>query len=205
MIDKYYNILGANEFDSDDEILEKYNALKAKYSEDRFLEGEAGNIAAKKLTELEIAYKELTSFRSQKGQNTNGETLFNEIKEAIKSGDLRLAQEKLDLFDERFAEWHYYQSVVFYKKNWINESKKQLEIAISMDPDNSKYKEALNKLNERVNSATINPDWNKSGNSAYNNSGLGEETPQLGGSSCCKWCCDMLICNTILNCCCNCG
>ena len=50
------------------------------------------------------------------------------------------AQTKLDDFNGRNAEWHYLQSVVFYKKNWVNESKKQLEIAISMDGSNEKYK-----------------------------------------------------------------
>ena len=27
---------------------------------------------------------------------------------------------------------------------------------------------------------------------------------QLGGGACAQWCCDMIICNTILNCCCSC-
>jgi hypothetical protein len=122
---------------------------------------------------------------------------------AIKNGDIRLAQEKLDSFDERNGEWHYYQSVIFYKKNWINESKKQLEIALQCDPENQKYKNALNKLNENVlNSNRVNPNWNRSGN-ASPDSGA-EPVQQLGNEGCLQWCCDMLICNMILNCCCSC-
>ncbi|MBR5438827.1 MAG: hypothetical protein IKV61_01220 [Clostridia bacterium] len=203
-MDRYYKILNSTEFDSDEVIFNNYTALKSKYLEDRFLEGEEGNLAAKKLTELEIAYKEVCAYRSQSKDNRSETSLFVETENAIKSGNLQLAQEKLDSFDERDAEWHYYQSVVFYKKNWINESKKQLEIAIQMDGDNEKYKNALNKLNERVNATNnINPNWNKSGSNPYNG-GLGEETPQLGGSGCMQWCCDMIICNTLLNCCCSC-
>ena len=41
-------------------------------------------------------------------------------------------------------------SVVFYKKNWTNESKKQLEIAMNMDPYNTKYKEAYTKLKQKM-------------------------------------------------------
>jgi hypothetical protein len=56
----------------------------------------------------------------------------------------------LDSFNERTAEWHYLQAVVYYQKNWINESKKQLEIAIEMDPDNQKYRGAYGKMNMRA-------------------------------------------------------
>jgi curved DNA-binding protein CbpA len=204
---KLYEVLGVSENASLEEIKFAYQTLKNKYMEERFLEGEEGNIAAKKLTEVENAYREILSFKEQNGGKDAG-SLFSEIESLIKNGDLYNAQAKLDLFDERSAEWHYYQSVIFFKKNWVNESKKQLEIAIQMDPYNDKYKNALNKLNERVNQ-TANPNWNRSGN-AYNNPNAEQtrqftnDTPQLGGDSCCQWCCDMLICNALLNCCCNC-
>ena len=207
MINKLYEVLGVTEDASLEEIKSAYETLKNKYMDERFLEGEAGNIAAKKLTEVENAYREILSYKEQNGGKDEG-SLFNEIEGLIKNGDLYNAQAKLDSFDERGAEWHYYQSVIFFKKNWVNESKKQLEIAIQMDPNNDKYKNALNKLNERVNQ-TANPNWNKSGN-AYNYNNQGEtkqytnETQQLGGDSCLGWCCDMLICNMLLNCCCNC-
>ena len=55
-----------------------------------------------------------------------------------------------DKFNERNAEWHYLQAVIFYKKNWNNESKKQLEIAMQMDSNNPKYKNSYAKLNERI-------------------------------------------------------
>ena len=42
------------------------------------------------------------------------------------------------------------QSVIFYKKNWVNESKKQLEIAINMEPHNNKYSEAYSKLKQKI-------------------------------------------------------
>ena len=204
-MDKNYKILGVQPTDSDEVITERYNALKKQYKEDRFKEGEEGNTAAKKLTELENAYNEIMYSRKESRASNESGSKLSEVDNLIRSGDLYNAQQILDSFDERSAEWHYYQSVIFYKKNWINESKKQLEIAINMDGTNEKYKNALNRLNERVNSTqNINPNWNKSGSSPYGKDGIGEETPQLGGSSCAQWCCDMIICNTILNCCCNC-
>ena len=60
---EYYEFLGLSETATDAEIAEKYQELKAKYKEDRWLDGEAGNEAAKLLTKLEAVYAELTLSR----------------------------------------------------------------------------------------------------------------------------------------------
>ena len=204
MIDKYYKILGVQATDSDEVIQCRYEELKSKYQEERFLEGDVGINAAKMLTEIEIAYNEIKSYRNEFSAEGEKSEAFSSVEAAIKSGNLPAAQQLLDDFNERSAEWHYYQSVIFYKKNWINESKKQLEIAISMDGSVQKYKNALNKIDERVNQgAKNNNDWNRSGNANYQRQD-GDPEQQLGGDSCAQWCCDMIICNTMLNCCCNC-
>ena len=205
MLDKYYKALGVTSDATNEEIRNSYETLKAKYLEDRFLEGEEGNIAAKKLTEIETAYAEIMASRQQTAEKSDENSLFLKVDTAIRNGDIRLAQEILDSFDERGAEWHYYQSVVFYKKNWFNESKKQLEIAIQIDGTNEKYKNALNKLNEKVNNANrANQGWNQSGNASSSGQPINGPEQQLGGDGCMQWCCDMLICNMILNCCCGC-
>ena len=54
---KLYEVLNVSENASLEEIKNAYETLKSKYMNDRFLEGEAGNIAAKKLTEVENAYR----------------------------------------------------------------------------------------------------------------------------------------------------
>ena len=134
--------------------------------------------------------------------------LFRSVDEAIKAGDYKKAQEILDGFDSRSAEWHYLQSVVFYKKNWINESKKQLEIAKEMDPDNEKYKKAYDRMLEKIKSDGANANsesWDKSGNAQNYQSYTGDgSAPQMGGNSCFEFCCQMLACNLCLNCLCNC-
>ena len=114
------------------------------------------------------------------------------------------------MFDERNAEWHYLQSVVFNKKNWINESKKQLEIAVDMAPNVQKYKDALTKMTETVNRANEQAKTNSSSytqttsSSDTSSDAMYGEEQQLGGGSCMEWCCQMLACNLLLNCCCNC-
>lgn len=99
------------------------------------------------LNKLDTAYTEIMSARREQSKNTEGKDAFQEIADLLKSDKLSEAQSRLDEFNERGAEWHYLQAVVFYKKNWSNESKKQLEIAMQMDPNNRKYQEAYGKLN----------------------------------------------------------
>ena len=211
-IQKYYAIIGCDESVSDEELYRVYVDLRTKYQNDRFLEGEAGNEAARKLTELNNAYAEIREYRKENPTTGERGDAFATVDQLIKAGKINEAQAELDKFSQRSAEWHYLQSVVFYRKNWVNESKKQLEIAISMDSDNEKYKTAYDKLcrqmdfNAKNTKGAGDANWNKSGNgNAHRNEGDYEEpTEMMGGDSCGEFCCRMAICNVLLNCCCNC-
>ena len=146
---QYYDWLGVSEGASDEEIEARYRELKKKYSEDRFLEGEAGNEAARMLNRIETAYAEIMTERRERRSAAHETSSYARVEQLIREGKIAEAQAALDEFNERPAEWHYLQSVVFYRKSWINESKKQLEIALQMDGSNEKYRTAYNKLKER--------------------------------------------------------
>ena len=124
-MNEFYEMLGLTESASDEEIQARYQQLKEKYSEERWQDGEAGNEAARNLTKLETAYREIIENRKEQQKNTAGENSFEEITRLLKEGDLSAAQARLDDCNERNAEWHYMQAVLFYKKNWTNDSKKQ--------------------------------------------------------------------------------
>lgn len=212
-IKKYYDVIGVDENVTDEELEKAYSTLKTKYQNDRFLEGEEGNIAAKKLTELNSAYEAVVDFRKERNFGENRGTAFAEIDRLIKANNINAAQAELDKFSERSAEWHYLQSVVFYKKNWINESKKQLEIAIQMDSKTEKYKNSYDKLCKQMDynskqSAKSNGNGNfnnsNQGNGAPNTHTYEEPTDMMGGETCLDYCCQLAICNMLLNCCCNC-
>ena len=201
-----YELFGLTEDVTDEELTAAYERLRAQYREDRWLDGEAGNEAARKLTELENAYKELTVERKRQSKNTTGPAAFEEIGRLIKEGDVNAAQAILDDFNERNAEWHYFQAVVFYKKGWMNDSKKQLEIAIQMDPDNNKYREALGKLSAKADYEKQEKDkaaQAQQQSRSYGPYGTGNE-PQMGGPNCMGTCCDCLCLNCLLNMCCSC-
>lgn len=207
---KYYEILGCDEFATDDEVRAAYLALRKQCQNDMFLEGEAGNAAARKLTEVQTAYDEICDYRKENASaGGNGGEAFKRLDELIKSNQITEAQSLLDSFNDRNAEWHYYQSVVFYKKNWINESKKQLEIAMQMDSSNDKYKRAYDKMCKQMDFNSANQkeksaDWNKSGSGRGAAGGYEEPTEMMGGEGCMDFCVRMAVCNLFLNCCCNC-
>jgi len=129
------------------ELQDAYTNLQNKYKADRFLEGEAGAEAIRKLEELEWAYNECQNILHDKATVADSNKVYEDVSRLIKEDKLVEAQSKLDGIDSRDAEWHYYQSIVYYKKKWFNDSKTQLEICVSMDPKNYKYAEALRKLN----------------------------------------------------------
>lgn len=202
---EFYEIFGLEETATDAEITERYQELKAKYSEDRWLDGEAGNEAARMLTKLENAYREIMAARKDRSENTEGQSSFEEIAELLKSDDIARAQEKLDAFNERNAEWHYLQAVVYYKKNWTNDSKKQLEIAMQMEPDNQKYRAAYGKINAKNDykqqSAHQQQQQNPYANAPMDDGG------QMGGNACsdCISCCYTYLCvDCLFSLCCGC-
>ncbi|MGN1053384.1 MAG: hypothetical protein ACI4SH_08370 [Candidatus Scatosoma sp.] len=200
-MNEYYRFLGVDENATDEEIEARYNELKKKFEEDRWLDGEAGNEGAQNLTKLETAYTEIKTARLQKErEETGGSAALEEVAALLKENKINEAQAKLDAFNERNAEWHYLQACIFYKKNWTNESKKQLEIAIELDGDNKKYREAYGKLNAKN-------DYEKRSAKNERESEPAYDDRQMGGNACsqCISCCYTYLCvDCLFSLCCGC-
>ena len=201
---KNLELLGLGEGATKEDLKTAYDALRAKYLEERFMDGEVGNNAAKMLTQIEIAYNDLMSELSENAAAEDSGSSFAQVEELIKQGNDSEAQRVLDGFNERGGNWHYLQSVIFYRKNWINESKKQLEIAIQLEPENEKYKEAYKKLNEKINYDAQNSA--NAGQSVYQGQTVNSaDDNQMGGNFCanCIECCYINMCiNCLCNACC---
>jgi len=199
---EYYRILGISP-DADRRTLdEAYYALKEKYCEDRFLDGEAGNEGAVNLMNLENAYAEIDKIRRQQEAEEKFGTSLGAIDAKIIAGDLDGAQRDLDATVERTAEWHYLQAVLYYKRNWLSESRNHVKIAVSMDPNNQKYTSALFNL-ERV----MNPP--DPGQAHYYNNvppygadgGMPPRDNSMGIGNCCTALCLMDCCCNLMRCC----
>lgn len=213
---KYYELLGVTEEMSDEQISEAYETLKKKYSEERFLEGEAGNEAAKMLNKIDVAYNEIMTERRESRMAGKSDSSYTQVEELIRDGKYAEAEKALDAFNERPAEWHYLQSIVFYRKNWVNESKKQLEIALQLEPENEKYKTTYAKLKEKIEYDRRQSEAQTGGNSyrsgparpvddsSYSNGNNGNGMSQMGGTGgLCESCATCCACNMLFNCCMN--
>ncbi len=195
-----YEILGLTSTATEEEVDARYKELRAQYQRDRFLPGEEGEEASEKLQRLEVAYRDIIATREEAKQENNLEKEkedFSEIQQLIKDNRLDEAQTKLDEREKQDAEWHYVQSILFYKRNWFLESKKQLELACQMDPDNARYKQSLDKLTKILASNTISPDQMRTSSRPVDNGpSIGAGNGTCTGNSCM----DCLLCNACCNC-----
>ncbi len=200
MIYNPYEILGLPTNASRDEVEQQYSQLRAKYQKDRFLPGEQGEEASEKLQQVEMAYRDICQLQEEQKQTDNfaQEEDYAEIQKLISDNKLDLAQAKLDERVVRDAEWHYIQSILFYKRSWFLESKKQLELACQMDPDNLRYKQSLEKLTKILASNTISPDQLRTNTSSTNN---GPQVSAGNGTCTGSACGDCIMCNMCCNCC----
>ena len=105
---------------------------------------------------------------------------------------------------------------MFYRKNWVNESKKQLEIALQLEPENEKYKTTYAKLKEKIEYDRRQSEAQTGGNSyrsgparpvddsSYSNGNNGNGMSQMGGTGgLCESCATCCACNMLFNCCMN--
>ena len=204
-----YEILGLSKDATEEELKNRYEQLRAKYKEDRFLPGEEGNEAAKKLNELEDAWLEI----SRDVENRRYSDDYDRIEALIKEKKYDDAQSALDAVTERNAKWHYYQSQVYYYREWLTESRKQLTLAIEGDPDNAKYKTALEKLDAVMGNGKADP--KKVNNSDASGDDIDkarenadraryEEANATGNalSNCCAAYCITSMCCDAMSCCC---
>ena len=199
MIYNPYEILGLTPSATRAEVDARYAALREKYQRDRFLPGDEGEEASEKLQQLEVAYRDILSQQDEERQTDHftEDSDYTVVQQLIKDGKLDEAQSKLDARETRDAEWHYVQSILFYKRNWFLESKKQLELACQMDPNNARYKQSLEKLTKILASNTISPDQLRTTSRPVDNGprvGAGNGT--CTGSTCsdCIWCCNCYNC-----------
>ena len=198
-----YKILQISENATKEEVESAYQKLRAKYEDDRFLPGERGEEAAEKMQQLNVAYQEIMAkFMNEEHAHhsdfhdeeevSSGD--YQAIQQLIEDNKIDLALEKLDAITNRDAEWHFLQSVIFFKKNWYLESKKQLEFAVQKDPNNPRYTQALVKLTKIISSNTISPDQLRTTSE--------QAGANMHGNGTCtgSYCADCLLANACCNC-----
>ena len=213
-----YIVLGIREDCTKEEATSAYEELRAKYEDLRFEPGEVGADASARLDELRQAYNDVINDinsrvdtkmdESAEGTgNTYSSSNFSynlqEAEKALHENRIDDAQRYLDNCNTRNAQWHYLQSAVFYRKNWVSEALKQLNIACDIDPTNVKYKEARDRMEKAYKANTTNKEYSysdkESAGRSYQNNNFSDNNTGRGCTACDV--CTGLLC---ADCCCEC-
>ena len=193
MQENSYLILGLKDNATLQEVENAYKNLKEKYQAQCFEEGESGSFGAKMLSKIKIAYNDCIEDIKKREIIGDG-SIYQAIENLVKEGKLNEAQQLLDDTEPRDGEWHFTQAHIFYKRNWFLESKAQVEMALTHEPNNSKYLNTLEILKRQQFKAD---DETKAARQAR----AGYEPPrETGGSMAgglCSYCASCMLLNAI--------
>ena len=124
---------------------------------------------------------------------------YDRIERLIEDNGTDEAQTLLDGVNVRGADWHYLQCKIFVHKNWLNEARKQIEIALELEPDNAQYKEELEKLKELGAEPPKSENWDL----PQMEKGSCKDGCRESSCECCAYCgaecCCQLLCEAICN------
>ncbi len=143
-----YEVLGIKEGASAEEIKTAYKELVKKYHPDKHQDNPLYELAEEKLREINEAYETLMkngspgggSFRKSSNRN------YYQVRVDIDRGNLAGAEAALNAVTDRDAEWNFLYGMLQLKKGWYDDAMTHIQIAISMDPGNIEYRQALNNM-----------------------------------------------------------
>lgn len=199
-----FDVLGLSDSVTQNELYERYRELRSEYQDKRFEPGAAGTEACEKLDEIESAYKEADQILKERYYITNYDNLYENIEKLIKDNKLDDAQSELDKIIKRDGNWHFHESMVYYRKGWFNDAEEQLNAALELEPGTQRYIDALAAIRKKMETGGKS---DKESAKGFYDAPTGDRTyrdmPPAGGAVGCTPCncCSALLCT---DCCCEC-
>lgn len=164
-----YEVLGVKEGASQAEIKSAYRKLVKQYHPDQYADNPLKDLAQEKLAEINEAYDMLTKGNTNSNNtgyntgynnsynnnyntnnNSNDAYAFQEIRRLIQSGNISVAENRLNSISNKNAEWNFLMGVCHIQKGWFDSGLQYIQIAVNMDPNNFEYRQTLNQLNSRT-------------------------------------------------------
>ena len=148
-----YEVLGVNEYSSEEEIKKAYRDLVKQYHPDRYTDNPLQDLADEKLREINSAYDIIMSNNGRKktGGYDSGQKSgdFQQVRDLINRRDFRTADQILRASANRTAEWHFLMGVVFMNQGWFDQAYSYVEKSVAMEPSNPEYTNVFNQLKAR--------------------------------------------------------
>lgn len=148
-----YEVLGVSPNASEEEIKRAYRELARKYHPDNYQDNPLADLAQEKMKQINEAYDALTKNKTGSGyQNYGnsgssyqnyGNTGYAQIRTLINSNRLSEAEQLLMSMPSKDAEWYFLSGEIAYRKGWLDEARRNYQIACSMAPQNYEYQRAL--------------------------------------------------------------
>jgi len=157
-MDNPYSTLGVSPNASNDEIKKAYRDLARKYHPDNYVDNPLADLAQEKMKQINEAYDEITKERAGgssysgggysagTGGGTSSSGAYSAIRTAINRGDYAQAEELLRSAPQRDAEWNFLMGSVCYRKGWLDDARGYFQRAVSMDPNNMEYRQAMSYM-----------------------------------------------------------
>ena len=196
-----YSVLGVSNTASDEEIKKAYRELARKYHPDNYHDNPLADLAQEKMKEINEAYDTITKARSGggggyssyagsssysgsgTGYGSSSNPEFVRVRQLINTGALDQAEQILAASSVRNAEWNFLMGSICYRRGWLDEASRYYQNAVSMDPQNMEYRQALQFMNQ-------------SGQPYRSSSGV----PAAGNCDMCDICTAMMCMNMCCNC-----
>lgn len=198
-----YSVLGVSSGASDEEIKKTYRELVRKYHPDNYHDNPLADLAQEKMKEVNEAYDSIQKMRGNGGTNSSkgyrpgsgassysgsSSGVYAQVRAAINSGNIARAEQLLNNISNRDAEWNFLMGSLCYRKGWVDEANRYFQTAVSMDPSNAEYRQALNFM--------------RSGGQAYRTGGgNGMDGCDVCTSLLCADCCCECMGGDLIRCC----
>ena len=164
-----YTILGVSKKASVDEVKKAYRELAKKYHPDNYINNPLADLAEEKMKEINEAYDSVIKEKSagnhsdnharsstnyEKNYSNTSDLKYAEIRNAISSGNIYVAEKLLSECEYHDAEWNFLMGSVMLRKGWYDNARTYFTRAYSMEPNNREYAEALSRMRYSGSSGT---------------------------------------------------
>ena len=164
-----YEVLGVSPDASDDEVKKAYRDLARKYHPDNYINNPLADLAEEKMKEINEAYDAITkgraggpgggyaqsygygggaAYQQQRQRQSAGAGVFTQVRSAINRNDLEEAEQILQGVPSRGGEWYFLMGSIAYRRGWLDEARRNYQIAVQMEPNNMEYRQALGMMRQ---------------------------------------------------------